>query len=93
MPNDDEAKRAHQMRTGDRIQSNRRLDRIFAIRRSPTGQTNQARYIRNIRERAREFAQVLIENTAVCADQSSALRAIRQAVLWAEEAIHLEGME
>lgn len=93
MPNDDDAKRAHQMRTGDRIESNRRLDRVFAIRRSPSGQTNQARYIRSIRQAAREFAQTLIENTAVCADQSSALRAIRQAVLWAEEAIHLEGME
>ena len=85
-------KRTSQMNTGDRLVWNRKLDRMFAIRQSPEGHTNQGRYIRNVRQMGREFAQMVIENTPTCADQSAALRCIREAVNWAEDAIHMEGL-
>ena len=87
-----EPTRSHQMSTGERITQNKKLDRVFAVRRSPEGHTNQGRYIRNVRQMGQEFAQVVIENTPACADQSAALRCIREAVNWAEDAIHLEGL-
>lgn len=85
-------KRAHEMRPGDRIAMTRKLERIYRVRQSPQGHTNQARYIRAIRQMAREFSTVIIDNTPTCADQSAALRCIREAVVWAEESIHLEGL-
>lgn len=80
------------LRTGERLEWARKLDLLFAVRRPPDGKTNQARYIRTVREQGREFAEQLIRNTPHCADQSAALRCIREAVLWAEEAIIHEGI-
>ncbi len=88
----EQPKRAHEQRPGDRIAMTRKLERIYRVRQSPPGHTNQARYIRAIRQMASEFSTVIIDNTPTCADQSAALRWVREAVVWAEESIHLEGL-
>ena len=71
---------------------NKKLDELFATRRPPLGHTNQARYLRAIREGGREFAEQIIRNTPHCADQSAALRCLRECVLWAEESVIHEGL-
>lgn len=83
----DTPKRTHERRTGERIAENVKLDTLFKVKQSPAGETNQARYLRAVREFSREFSQVIVENTPTCADQSTALRCVREANLWAEEAI------
>lgn len=88
----EQPKRSHEMRPGDRIAMTRKLDRIYRVRQSPEGHTNQARNIRAIRQMAREFSTIIVDNTPSCADQSAALRCVREAVVWAEESIHLEGL-
>lgn len=45
----------------------------------------------NIREAAKNLAAVIIENTPKCADQSAALRKVREAVMTANASIALEG--
>jgi hypothetical protein len=45
-----------------------------------------------IREEAREFARVLLEHTPRCADQSAALRLLRDCVMTANAAIALRGL-
>ena len=47
------------------------------------------RYLK-IREAAKTFATVLLENTRPCADQSAALRKVRETVMTANAAIALE---
>jgi hypothetical protein len=69
------------------------LDRLFRLRPHPDGQTNQARQLRIVRQLGQEFAQAIVDNTPVCADQSAAVRSVRQAVLWANEAILREVAE
>ena len=44
-----------------------------------------------IRDKAKELAQVIIENTPVCADQSAALRHLRECVFTANSSIALNG--
>jgi ABC-type sugar transport system substrate-binding protein len=44
-----------------------------------------------LRKAAKDFAEVLLTVTPSCADQSSAIRAIREAVAWGNAAIALEG--
>ncbi len=44
-----------------------------------------------IRSEAKEFAKVVIENTPLSADRSSAVRKIREAVMTANAAIALNG--
>jgi hypothetical protein len=85
-------KRTHERRTGERIAENQKLDQLFKVKQSPAGETNQGRYLRAVREMAREFSQVIVENTPSCPDQSAALRAVRQAALWSEEAIMRGGV-
>lgn len=46
-----------------------------------------------IREAARAFAYVLINNTPACADQSAAMRLLREAVMTANAAIALEPVQ
>ncbi len=88
----EQPKRAHEQRPGDRIATTKKLERIFRVRQSPQGHTNQARNLRSVRQMAREFSTMIIDNTPDCADQAAALRCVREAVAWAEEAIHLEGL-
>ena len=80
------------MRTGERLEWERKLDEFFKTRKPALGHTNMARNLRTVRELGREFAGQMINNTPHCADQSTALRCIREAVLWAEEAIIHEGI-
>lgn len=44
-----------------------------------------------LRSAAKAFAQAVIDNTPPCADQSAAIRKIREAVMTANAAIALEG--
>lgn len=84
-------------RPADRTPGHKRRDHekirlMFDLRQFPEGHTNQARYCRNVREMGREFAITIMENSPVCADQSAAIRCVREAVKWAEEAILREGL-
>lgn len=64
------------------------LDHIFMYH-APVGD-DQDRYIR-LREAAKKFAQVIVAETPVCADQTAAVRHIRDAVMTANSAIALKG--
>ena len=88
----DEKKSTHQVSPGERLGREKELDMVFRVRVSPPGHTNQGKHIRNVRQMGREFAAVILASTPSCADQSAALRCVREAVAWAEEAIHLEGL-
>ena len=44
-----------------------------------------------IRNAAKEFARVLVANTPKCADQSAAIRHVREAVMTANAAVSLKG--
>jgi hypothetical protein len=44
-----------------------------------------------IRAAAKQFAQVLLDNTPACADQQAALRLLREAVMTANAAVALQG--
>ena len=50
----------------------------------------QARRYDVLRTAAREFAHVILATTPVCADQSAAIRKLREAVMTANAAIALE---
>jgi hypothetical protein len=45
-----------------------------------------------IREGAKAFAAIVLEHTPPCADQSAAIRHIREAVMTANASIALEGL-
>lgn len=64
------------------------LDNLFTYH--PTSLDQQEKYTR-IRVAAKEFAQLVLENTPTCNDQSVALRCIREAVAWANASIALDG--
>jgi hypothetical protein len=53
---------------------------------------NQKVRYQNIREKAKEFARVIYENTPACADQSAAIRLVREAVMTANASIALRGL-
>ncbi len=85
------------VRPGDRSPGDRRRDlervkAMFTLHQIPEGHTNQARYLRNVREMGREMALLIHENTPRCADQTTAVRCVREAVKWAEEAILRDGL-
>ena len=54
------------------------------------GVTKQEAYIR-IREAGKYMAQIVIDCTPECADQTATIRLIRQAVMTANQAIACEG--
>jgi hypothetical protein len=68
--------------------SNFNLDWIFSYH-SPSPE-QLPRYAK-IRAAAKEFAQVILDETPFCADQSASLRCVREACLWANSAVALEG--
>lgn len=45
-----------------------------------------------IREAAKAFVEILVRNTPKCADQSAAVRHVREAVMTANAAIALKGL-
>jgi hypothetical protein len=44
-----------------------------------------------IRAKAKELGQVIVDNTPACADQTAAIRLLREAVMTANAAIALDG--
>jgi hypothetical protein len=44
-----------------------------------------------IRAKAKELGQVIVDNTPTCADQTAAIRLLREAVMTANAAIALDG--
>jgi hypothetical protein len=64
------------------------LDHIFKYHAPKEGQTDK--YV-ELRDAAKAFAEVIVKNTPECADQSAAIRHVREAVMTANAAIALEG--
>ena len=64
-----------------------RLAKIFTYHDDPRKVPNYTA----IRSAARHFAEVIMQNSPVSADQSTALRCVREACLWANAAIALDG--
>jgi hypothetical protein len=64
------------------------LSHVFMYHAPKEGQPEK---YEKIREAAKVFASVIVENTPVCADQSAALRKVREAVFTANAAIALDG--
>ncbi len=92
MPSEDTARRVGDRTVGDTRRDNAKIAAMFSLKQFPDGHTNQARYCRNIREMGREFAMIISDNSPSCADQTLAIRHVRQAVLWAQEAVLREGL-
>ncbi len=67
----------------------RKLDEIFSYH-APEG--DQPTRYGAIRHAAMEFAMVVLANTPECADQTAAVRKIREAVMTANAAIALKGL-
>lgn len=65
------------------------LDEIF--RYHPPDPGDRERFIQ-IRLAARELARVILDNTPVCADQTAAIRKVREAVMWANASVALKGL-
>lgn len=64
------------------------LDHLFSYH-APTP-TKLVQY-QAIRDAAKVFAQVIVDHTPVCPDQSAAMRHLREAVMTANAAIALDG--
>ena len=64
------------------------LDNIFKYHTPVEGQTKM--YV-ELRDAAKAFAEVIVRNTPECADQSAAIRHVREAVMTANAAIALDG--
>lgn len=65
------------------------LDTIFQYH--PADEV-QLRQYTAIRSKAKEMAEVILDNTPSCADQSSALRQLRETVMTANAAVALRGL-
>lgn len=66
-----------------------KLDNIFSYH-APT-ESDIVKY-KNIREAGKALAKAIIENTPGCADQSAAIRKVRESVMTANAAIALRGV-
>lgn len=64
------------------------LDNVFSYHAPDSEQITK---YQAIREAAKVFAQVVIENTPSSADQTAAIRKIREAVMTANASIALDG--
>ena len=64
------------------------INNIFTYH-SPT--PDQIRKYEAIRAKAKEMGQVIVDNTPASADQTAAIRLLRQAVMTANAAIALNG--
>lgn len=64
------------------------LDNIFTYH--PPSADDQVAY-EKLRNSAKSFAQAIVELTPKCADQSAAIRHVREAVMTANAAIALKG--
>lgn len=66
-----------------------KLEHIFTYH--PPTETQKAQY-EAIREAAMIYGKVMLDNTQPCADQSTALRKLRESVMTANAAIALGGV-
>lgn len=66
------------------------LNEVFTYH--PSTSEIQKKAYENVRYAAKEFARVVATHTPKCADQSAALRKIREAVMVANASIALEGL-
>lgn len=64
------------------------LDKWFTYHAPKPGQPEQYERIRSV---AKMFARTIMENTPQCADQTAAIRKVREAVMTANAAIACEG--
>lgn len=64
------------------------LDNIFKYH-APTSDDTVA--YEKLRSSAKQFAQAIVELTPACADQTTAIRKVREAVMTANAAIALKG--
>lgn len=69
-------------------QEEQRIENIFSYHAPKDTQPQQYEAIRHA---AKEFALVLLRNTVPCADQSAALRELRNCVMTANASIALDG--
>lgn len=65
------------------------LDHIFSYH-APTGPDQLAKY-QKLRDAAKTFAQAILDNSPQCADQTAAIRHVREAVMTANAAVALDG--
>lgn len=65
------------------------LDHVFSYH-EPT--EDQLPKYEKLRKAAKQFAKVILETTPPCADQTAALRKIREAVMTANASIALNGV-
>lgn len=65
------------------------LDNIFMYH--PPKDDDTVKTYQVLREAAKEFASIIIEHTPAGADQSAAIRKVREAVMTANAAVALEG--
>ena len=65
------------------------IDNVFSYH-APEG--DQPQRYEAIRAAAKNLAQVIVDNTPPCADQSAALRHVREAVMTASASIALKGV-
>lgn len=65
------------------------LNHIFSYH-APTGQEQLDKY-QKLRDAAKAFAQAIEDNSPACADQTAAIRHVREAVMTANAAIALDG--
>lgn len=54
-------------------------------------EADQPRQYDAIRNKAKELAEVIVDNTPACADQTAALRKLREAVMTANQSIACKG--
>lgn len=66
------------------------MDTAHVFKHHPPTPTQIARY-QALRDAAKAFADVILDETPPCADQSAALRHVREAVMTANAAIALGG--
>ena len=64
------------------------LEEIFTYHPPNPVQTEQ---YNRIRTAAKEFAEILLDNTPLCPDQTGAIRRLRECVMIANSAIALKG--
>lgn len=65
------------------------IDDVFKFLKSDDKQSMQYEMIRS---QAISFAETIVVNTPGCADQTVALRCVREAVMWANSSIALKGL-
>ena len=86
----EDTKRQHFAQSGQRrLTLAEKIDDLFTYH-APEG--NQPAQYEAIRSKAKELAHVIVTNTPECADQTAAIRKLREAVMTANAAIATKGL-